>query len=97
MCEQSDALSTLKLISPSLSDPYEQVVLPVDGLKEEEPVEPYQKIGPSKTVWSLFLLNATDGRISNVIQNEIIQSFCCRLQSFFIFFSNIEVLPNEHF
>uniref|UniRef100_G3PWE6 Zinc finger protein 618 n=1 Tax=Gasterosteus aculeatus TaxID=69293 RepID=G3PWE6_GASAC len=41
-----DALSTLKLISPSLSDPYEQVVLPVDGLKEEEPVEPYQKIGP---------------------------------------------------
>uniref|UniRef100_A0A3Q4GJJ6 Zinc finger protein 618 n=1 Tax=Neolamprologus brichardi TaxID=32507 RepID=A0A3Q4GJJ6_NEOBR len=33
-----------------LSDPYEQVVLPVDGLKEEEPVEPYQKIGPSKTV-----------------------------------------------
>lgn len=31
-------------------DPYEQVVLPVDGLKEEEPVEPYQKIGPSKTV-----------------------------------------------
>lgn len=31
------------------SDPYEQVVLPVDGLKEEEPVEPYQKIGPSKT------------------------------------------------
>lgn len=34
-----------------LSDPYEQVVLPVDGLKEEEPVEPYQKIGPSKTVW----------------------------------------------
>lgn len=40
--------------SPSLpaplSDPYEQVVLPGDGLKEEEPVEPYQKIGPSKTV-----------------------------------------------
>lgn len=34
-----------------LSDPYEQVVLPVDGLKEEEPVEPYQKIGPSKIVW----------------------------------------------
>lgn len=24
-------------------------MLPVDGLKEEEPVEPYQKIGPSKT------------------------------------------------
>ena len=36
--------------SSSLTDPYEQVVLPVDGLKEEEPVEPYQKIGPSKTV-----------------------------------------------
>lgn len=33
-----------------LSDPYEQVVLPGDGLKEEEPIEPYQKIGPSKTV-----------------------------------------------
>ncbi|XP_047185439.1 zinc finger protein 618 isoform X9 [Scophthalmus maximus] len=29
-----------------LNNPYEQVVLPVDGLKEEEPVEPYQKIGP---------------------------------------------------
>ncbi|XP_013864850.1 zinc finger protein 618 isoform X5 [Austrofundulus limnaeus] len=28
------------------NNPYEQVVLPVDGLKEEEPVEPYQKIGP---------------------------------------------------
>uniref|UniRef100_A0A3Q0SSM5 Zinc finger protein 618 n=1 Tax=Amphilophus citrinellus TaxID=61819 RepID=A0A3Q0SSM5_AMPCI len=35
----------------AVDDPYEQVVLPVDGLKEEEPVEPYQKIGPSKTVW----------------------------------------------
>lgn len=34
----------------AVDDPYEQVVLPVDGLKEEEPVEPYQKIGPSKTV-----------------------------------------------
>lgn len=33
----------------AVDDPYEQVVLPVDGLKEEEPVEPYQKIGPSKT------------------------------------------------
>ncbi|XP_034751529.1 zinc finger protein 618 isoform X1 [Etheostoma cragini] len=30
----------------AVDDPYEQVVLPVDGLKEEEPVEPYQKIGP---------------------------------------------------
>lgn len=40
-----------RLIIPlSFSDPYEQVVLPVDGLKEEEPVETYQKIGPSKTV-----------------------------------------------
>ncbi|XP_060926131.1 zinc finger protein 618 isoform X5 [Limanda limanda] len=29
-----------------LDNPYEQVVLPVDGLKDEEPVEPYQKIGP---------------------------------------------------
>uniref|UniRef100_H3DN24 Zinc finger protein 618 n=1 Tax=Tetraodon nigroviridis TaxID=99883 RepID=H3DN24_TETNG len=29
-----------------LLDPYEQVVLPGDGLKEEEPIEPYQKIGP---------------------------------------------------
>lgn len=38
------------LCPDSLLDPYEQVVLPVDGLKEEEPVEPYQKIGPSKTV-----------------------------------------------
>lgn len=37
----------------SCSDPYEQVVLPVDGLKEEEPVEPYQKIGPSKTFFRL--------------------------------------------
>nr|XP_054600372.1 zinc finger protein 618 isoform X14 [Nothobranchius furzeri] len=27
-------------------DPFDPVVLPVDGLKEEEPVEPYQKIGP---------------------------------------------------
>lgn len=35
--------------SPFVPDPYEQVVLPGDGLKEEEPVEPYQKIGPSKT------------------------------------------------
>ncbi|KAF7666546.1 hypothetical protein LDENG_00102470 [Lucifuga dentata] len=30
----------------AVDDPYEQVVLPVDELKEEEPVEPYQKIGP---------------------------------------------------
>ncbi|XP_026210771.1 zinc finger protein 618 isoform X5 [Anabas testudineus] len=30
----------------AVDDPYEQVVLPVDGLKEEEPVETYQKIGP---------------------------------------------------
>ncbi|XP_051269157.1 zinc finger protein 618 isoform X7 [Dicentrarchus labrax] len=30
----------------AVDDPYEQVVLPVDSLKEEEPVEPYQKIGP---------------------------------------------------
>ncbi|KAM6902376.1 zinc finger protein 618 isoform 2-T2 [Xenentodon cancila] len=30
----------------AVDDPYEQVVLPVDGLKEEEPAEPYQKIGP---------------------------------------------------
>ncbi|KAM9734923.1 zinc finger protein 618 isoform 3-T3 [Menidia menidia] len=30
----------------AVDDPYEHVVLPVDGLKEEEPVEPYQKIGP---------------------------------------------------
>ncbi|KAM4533038.1 zinc finger protein 618 isoform 2-T3 [Fundulus diaphanus] len=30
----------------AVDDPYEQVVLPVDGLKEEESVEPYQKIGP---------------------------------------------------
>uniref|UniRef100_A0A3B3D2H0 Zinc finger protein 618 n=1 Tax=Oryzias melastigma TaxID=30732 RepID=A0A3B3D2H0_ORYME len=30
----------------AVDDPYAQVVLPVDGLKEEEPVEPYQKIGP---------------------------------------------------
>uniref|UniRef100_A0A667WKT8 Zinc finger protein 618 n=1 Tax=Myripristis murdjan TaxID=586833 RepID=A0A667WKT8_9TELE len=30
----------------AVDDPYEQVVLPVDDLKEEEPVEPYQKIGP---------------------------------------------------
>uniref|UniRef100_A0A096MIR2 Zinc finger protein 618 n=1 Tax=Poecilia formosa TaxID=48698 RepID=A0A096MIR2_POEFO len=37
------------LMFPSLSDPYEQVVLPVDGLKEEEPIEPYQKIGPKKS------------------------------------------------
>ncbi|CAL1567371.1 unnamed protein product [Knipowitschia caucasica] len=29
----------------AVDDPYEQVLLPVDGLKEE-PVEPYQKIGP---------------------------------------------------
>lgn len=34
------------------------MVLPVDGLKEEEPVEPYQKIGPSKTGW-LFSLQKT--------------------------------------
>lgn len=42
---------------PSLSDPYEQVVLPVDGLKEEEPIEPYQKIGPSKTEVLIVCLN----------------------------------------
>ncbi|XP_056146921.1 zinc finger protein 618 [Lampris incognitus] len=30
----------------AVDDPYEQVVLPADDLKEEEPVEPYQKIGP---------------------------------------------------
>ncbi|KAM9307298.1 zinc finger protein 618 [Pholidichthys leucotaenia] len=30
----------------AVDDPYEQVILPIDGLKEEEPVEPYQKIGP---------------------------------------------------
>ncbi|XP_063745635.1 zinc finger protein 618 isoform X7 [Eleginops maclovinus] len=30
----------------AVDDPYEQVVVPVDSLKEEEPVEPYQKIGP---------------------------------------------------
>ncbi|XP_041667423.1 zinc finger protein 618 isoform X4 [Cheilinus undulatus] len=30
----------------AVDDPYEQVVLPVDGIKEEEPIEPYQKIGP---------------------------------------------------
>eukprot|EP00066_Takifugu_rubripes_P013562 XP_011602828.1 PREDICTED: zinc finger protein 618-like isoform X7 [Takifugu rubripes] len=30
----------------AVDDPYEQVVLPGDGLKEEEPIEPYQKIGP---------------------------------------------------
>ncbi|XP_059894124.1 zinc finger protein 618 isoform X3 [Gadus macrocephalus] len=29
-----------------LSDPYEQVGLPVEDIKEGEPVEPYQKIGP---------------------------------------------------
>ncbi|XP_072309223.1 zinc finger protein 618 isoform X4 [Eucyclogobius newberryi] len=29
----------------AVDDPYEQVMLPVDGLKEE-PIEPYQKIGP---------------------------------------------------
>ncbi|KAF7217188.1 transcript variant X5 [Nothobranchius furzeri] len=30
----------------AVGDPFDSVVLPVDGLKEEEPVEPYQKIGP---------------------------------------------------
>nr|XP_054600366.1 zinc finger protein 618 isoform X5 [Nothobranchius furzeri] len=30
----------------AVGDPFDPVVLPVDGLKEEEPVEPYQKIGP---------------------------------------------------
>ncbi|XP_061783252.1 zinc finger protein 618 isoform X1 [Nerophis lumbriciformis] len=30
----------------AVDDPYEQVVLPIDGLKEEEPIEPYHKIGP---------------------------------------------------
>ncbi|KAM8873412.1 zinc finger protein 618 isoform 1-T1 [Synchiropus picturatus] len=29
----------------AVDDPYEQLVLP-DGLKEEEPIEPFQKIGP---------------------------------------------------
>ncbi|XP_028273737.1 zinc finger protein 618 isoform X2 [Parambassis ranga] len=39
----------------AVDDPYEQVVLPVDGLKEEEPVEPYQKIGPrEKALVHLF-------------------------------------------
>ncbi|XP_028318776.1 zinc finger protein 618 isoform X2 [Gouania willdenowi] len=30
----------------AVDDQYEQVMLPLDGLKEEEPIEPYQKIGP---------------------------------------------------
>ncbi|CAL8279375.1 unnamed protein product [Merluccius merluccius] len=30
----------------AVDDPYEQVGLPVDDIKEGEPVEPYQKIGP---------------------------------------------------
>nr|XP_057921044.1 zinc finger protein 618 isoform X3 [Doryrhamphus excisus] len=30
----------------AVDDPYEQVMLPVDGLKEEEPIEAYHKIGP---------------------------------------------------
>ncbi|XP_008296464.1 zinc finger protein 618 isoform X3 [Stegastes partitus] len=38
----------------AVDDPYEQVVLPVDGLKEEEPVEPYQKIGPRKKALALL-------------------------------------------
>nr|XP_019938002.1 PREDICTED: zinc finger protein 618 isoform X7 [Paralichthys olivaceus] len=39
----------------AVDDPYEQVVLPVDGLKDEEPVEPYQKIGPrEKALAHLF-------------------------------------------
>lgn len=49
--EYCDKIIGLFIFLFFLSDPYEQVVLPVDGLKEEEPVEPYQKIGPSKTVW----------------------------------------------
>ncbi|KAM3599197.1 uncharacterized protein V6R79_001654 [Siganus canaliculatus] len=36
----------------AVDDPYEQVVLPVDGLKEEEPVEPYQKIGPREKAFA---------------------------------------------
>ncbi|XP_029940386.1 zinc finger protein 618 isoform X2 [Salarias fasciatus] len=38
----------------AVDDPYEQVVLPVDGLKEEEPVEPYQKIGPREKALALL-------------------------------------------
>ncbi|XP_035811747.1 zinc finger protein 618 isoform X3 [Amphiprion ocellaris] len=38
----------------AVDDPYEQVVLPVDGLKEEEPIEPYQKIGPRKKALALL-------------------------------------------
>ncbi|XP_051906349.1 zinc finger protein 618 isoform X3 [Hippocampus zosterae] len=30
----------------AVDDPYEQVMIPIDGLKEEEPVESYPKIGP---------------------------------------------------
>ena len=39
----------LSFVLSGLSDPYEQVGLPVEDIKEGEPVEPYQKIGPSKT------------------------------------------------
>lgn len=30
------------------ADPYDQVVIPVDDQKDEEQMEPFQKIGPSK-------------------------------------------------
>ncbi|XP_061657289.1 zinc finger protein 618 isoform X3 [Syngnathoides biaculeatus] len=30
----------------AVDDPYEQVMIPIDGLKEEEPIESYHKIGP---------------------------------------------------
>ncbi|XP_077442094.1 zinc finger protein 618 isoform X3 [Vanacampus margaritifer] len=30
----------------AVDDPYEQVMIPIDGLKEEEPIESYPKIGP---------------------------------------------------
>ncbi|XP_061657290.1 zinc finger protein 618 isoform X4 [Syngnathoides biaculeatus] len=33
-------------LQPTPNNPYEQVMIPIDGLKEEEPIESYHKIGP---------------------------------------------------
>uniref|UniRef100_A0A4W5PVB3 C2H2-type domain-containing protein n=1 Tax=Hucho hucho TaxID=62062 RepID=A0A4W5PVB3_9TELE len=41
----------------AVDDPYEQVVLgPVEDIKEEPPVEPFQKMGPSKAALHAGLL-----------------------------------------
>ena len=63
-------------VSPGLSDPYEPVGLPVEDIKEGEPVEPYQKIGPSKASMWMYVKDvalwrqATHSAEQDPIQNK---------------------------